>query len=140
MAEIPLLVRAHPFSSDPGLVYASSGQTIGQMLRAAAGEGRELAPLEVRIGGYVVPAELWDRLRPKEGAQIEVTGLPQGNMNANWRAVLMIVVTIAVFAYTGYLDTNGASWALSTSQWGTVAMMASSAAIPPSIRPPELPA
>ena len=132
---IPMLLRPHPFSSAPGLVKARAGQTIGQMLRDAAG-GRELAELEVRCGGYVVPRDHWDRVRPKQGAVIEVTGLPQGNMNSNWRAVLMIVVTIVVFAYTGYLDGNG--FTLTTAQWGTVAMMVTSAIVAPLIQPPRV--
>ncbi|HEY4529391.1 MAG TPA: hypothetical protein VIG97_03530 [Luteimonas sp.] len=131
---LPLVLRPHPFSSDTGTIMAREGQTIGEMLRAAAGD-KPLAPLEVRVGGYEVPAALWDRVRPKRGAVIEVTGLPQGSMNSNWRAVLMIVVTIVVFAYTGYLDTG--AWGLTTAQWGTVAMMAASVAVNALVKPPS---
>lgn len=130
---MPLILRPHSFSADSGIVLARPGQTIGEMLRAAAGD-RELAPLEVRVGGYVVPAELWDRLRPKQGAVIEVTGMPQGGMNANWRGVLMIVVAIIIFAYTGYVDTG--MWSLTAAQWGTVAMMTVSLAVSALVKPP----
>src|SRR5690606_23099700 len=61
---VPLLLRPHPYSADPGVVLARPGQTIAEMLSAAAG-GADLAPLQVRVGGYEVPAELWDRVRPK---------------------------------------------------------------------------
>lgn len=132
---VPMILRAHPVSADAGIVQARAGQTLEQMLREAAG-GRELAELEVRCGGYAVPRDHWDRVRPKEGAVIEVTGIPQGGMNANWRGVLMIIVTIIIFAYTGYL--SGEGWGLTATQWGTVAMMTTSAVVPSLIQPPGI--
>lgn len=130
---MPLVLRPHPFSADSGVVFAKPGQTIGQMLRAAAGD-RELAPVEVRVGGYVVPAEMWDRLRPKQGAVIEVTGLPQGNMNQNWRAVLMIVVMIVAWWAAPQLSL---AYGGSTGMWASAIMMVGNLAINALVKPPQ---
>lgn len=130
---MPLVLRPHPFSADAGVVYARPGQTIGQMLRAAAGD-RELAPVEVRVGGYEVPAAMWDRLRPKQGAVIEVTGLPQGNMNANWRAVLMIVVMVVAWYAAPAL---AGTWGMGEAAWGSAIMMVGNLAINALVKPPQ---
>lgn len=137
MSDLHFTLRAHPFSANGGLVHAREGQTIAQMLRAAAG-GRELAPLEVRIGGYEVPAKLWDRVRPKKGAVIEVTGLPEGGMNQNWRAVLMIVVAVVAW-WAGGAAANaawGSSIGMTQGTWAGVFMMASSLAIYAKVKVP----
>ncbi len=128
-----LSLRAHPFSADSGLVAVRHGLTVQEMLHEAAGTD-DIVAVEVRINGHVVPAELWPRLRPKPAARLEVTALPASNMNANWRAVLMIVVTIVVFAYTGYLDTGSLS--LSASQWGTVILMTAAVVANALVKPP----
>ncbi|MDV3238775.1 MAG: hypothetical protein LOY58_08000, partial [Gammaproteobacteria bacterium] len=90
-----LILRRHPFDQSPGAFPVRSGQTLGAMLREGA-QGAELSEMiEVRIGGIEVPRHLWDRVRPKEGTAIHVTGKVAGR--SGWRAVLMIVV--AVFAW-----------------------------------------
>lgn len=134
---MPMVLRAHPFSSDPGVVYARPGLTIGQMLREAAGD-KPLAPLEVRAGGHVVPPELWDRVRPKQGTTIHVTGLPESNMNSNWRAVLMIVVAVVAW----FAAPTVAGWFGVTSQAGIQAFqagiyMAGSLAVNALVKPPQ---
>lgn len=129
---MPLVLRPHPFSADSGIVLARPGQTIGEMLRAAAGD-RELAPLEVRVGGYVVPAEMWDRLRPKQGTVIEVTGLPQGNMNKNWQAVLMIVVMVFAWWAAPQL---ALAYGGTASMYASAIMMVGSLAMNALIKPP----
>lgn len=137
VADMPLVLRAHPFSADAGRVYARAGQTIGEMLRQVAGD-EPLAPLEVRVGGYVVPAELWDRVRPKAGKVIEVTGLPGSNMNSNWRAVLMIVIAVVAWYAAPYV----AGWFGVTSAAGIAAFqagiyMAGSLAVNALVKPPQ---
>ena len=87
-----LILRRHPFDQSPGAFPVRSGQTLGAMLREGA-QGAELSEMiEVRIGGIEVPRHLWDRVRPKEGTAIHVTGKVAGR--SGWRAVLMIVVTV----------------------------------------------
>ncbi len=102
-----LTLRRHPFDQDPGCLPVRSGQTLGAMLREGA-QGAELSEMiEVRIGGIEIPRHLWDRVRPKEGAAIHVTGKVAGR--SGWRAVLMIVVSVlAVMTQQYYLVGGGA--------------------------------
>lgn len=66
------------------------------MLTRAA-SGRPLsADLVVRVGGTVVPVELWDRVRPKTGACITVTREALAGGGDGWKQVLGAVVLIAV--------------------------------------------
>ncbi|HLT10565.1 MAG TPA: hypothetical protein VK028_07135, partial [Micromonosporaceae bacterium] len=130
---VPLLLRPHPYSADPGVVLARPGQTIAEMLSAAAG-GADLAPLQVRVGGYEVPAELWDRVRPKQGSVIEVTGIPGSGMNDNWRAVLMIVVAVVAWYVAPYL---GGTWGLSEGAWAGLLTMAGNMMINALVKPPS---
>lgn len=91
-----LVLRRHPFDQDTGVFPVRAGQTLGAMLREGS-QGAELsALLVVRIGGIEVPRHMWDRVRPKEGTAIHVTGTVAGN-SAVLRSVLMIAV--AVFAF-----------------------------------------
>lgn len=132
--DMPLIVRAHPFSADPGIVLARPGQTIGQMLRGAIGPDDELAPLQVRVGGYEVPAAMWGRLRPKEGTLIEVTRLPEGSMNQNWASVLMIAVAIfAPYAGAAMAGAVGGSAAV----WSAAFMVAGSLAVNALVKTPQ---
>lgn len=133
-ADMPMMLRAHPFSADAGVVYAQAGQTIGQMLREAAG-GDDLAPLHVRVGGYEVPPELWDRLRPKPGAVIEVTGLPEGSMNQNWASVLMIAVAIFAPMVGGALAS--ATGVGTATMWTAGVMVAGSLAVNALVKTPQ---
>lgn len=105
--DMPLVLRAHPFSADPGVIYTRAGMTVAEMLEEIA-DGKPLAALEVRVNGHVVPNELWCRLRPKLGARVEVTAVPAGGMNDNWRSALMIVAMVVV---SFYAPTWGASLA-----------------------------
>lgn len=104
-----LILRRHPFDQGHGRFPVRGGQTLGAMLREGA-QGAELSELiEVRIGGIEVPRHLWDRVRPKEGAAINVTGTVAGS--STWRAVLMIVVAIVAWYAAPYL----------TGAWGVLA-------------------
>lgn len=94
-----LVLRRHTFDQDHGVFPVRAGQTLGAMLREGA-QGAELSDLlEVRIGGIEVPRHLWDRVRPKEGAAIHVTGKLAGS--GGWRQVLMIVVAVFATWITG---------------------------------------
>lgn len=141
--QMPLIVRPHPFSADPGVVMAQQGQTIGEMLRAAIEPGDELAPLEVRVGGYAVPAELWDRLRPKAGTVIEVTGLPEGGMNRNWASALMIAVSIFAPMAAGALVGSGSFFGAGTvmgmgaKAWTGIFYMVGTLAVNALVKPPQ---
>src|SRR5690606_31455350 len=51
-------------------------------------------PWEVRIGGVVVPVELWDRIKPKDGHIIEVRGA------VNRQAVALVaMVALTYFTF-----------------------------------------
>ncbi len=129
---MPLVLRPHPFSADTGVVVVQPGQTVAAMLREAAG-GHDLAPLEVRVGGYVVPAELWDRVKPKPGSVLTVTGLPQGNMNENWRAVLMIAVAVVAWWAAPQL---ALAYGGTSGMWASGIMMVGNLAINALVKPP----
>jgi hypothetical protein len=139
MAEI--LLRPHEFSQDVGIVPVKYGQTIAQML-AEANQGADYTTqLEVRVGGHVVPVEMWDRVRPKEGAVIHVTRLSLAGGGTR-----QIIGAIAMIALTYFTFGAGAvaGWSLGTaSVAGTFAVQASvymlgSLAINALTKPPSL--
>lgn len=109
-----LLLRAHEFSQDVGLVYVTSGQTIRQMLEQACGAGMIAdGSLEVRVGGFVVPPEFWGRLRPKNGAAIHVT-----RVSLNGRTARQVVAAVIIIVATIY----GQQWAAAAAKaWGGAA-------------------
>lgn len=118
-----LILRPHEFSQDAGVVVVKHGQTIAQMLAEACG-GDDYAGeyLEVRVTGYVVPAEMWHRVRPKEGAIIHVT-----RMSLNGGGARQIIGAIAMIALTYFTFGGGAiaGWSLGTaSSLGTLAVQA----------------
>lgn len=97
-----LLLRAHEFTQDVGVVPVRSGQTISEML-VEANQGADLNTcLEVRVGGYVVPAEMWHRVRPKEGAVIHVTR--HGLEGKSGKQILAAVIIVVAMIY-------GQAWA-----------------------------
>lgn len=105
-----LVLRRHPFDQSPGVFPVRAGQSLGAMLREGA-QGAELSELlTVSINGVEVPRQYWDRVRPKEGALIQVTGQVAGNGGGRnvLRSVLMIVVAVVAMWVTG----GGAAGAL----------------------------
>jgi hypothetical protein len=89
-----LLLRPHPFAQDPGIFEVRAGQSLAAMLREGA-QGADLAvALQVKIGGIEVPRSQWERVRPKAGTAIHVTGVPKGSDSGVLRAVLMIAVAV----------------------------------------------
>lgn len=118
-----LLLRAHEFTQDVGVVPVRSGQTISEML-VEANQGADLnSCLEVRIGGYVVPPEMWHRVRPKEGAVIHVTRL--GLEGKAGKQILAVAVIVVAMMY-------GQTWAAQGAAamgWGAVGAAALQAGI-----------
>lgn len=136
----PLILRRHPFDQDPGVFPVRGGQTLGAMLREGA-QGAQLSDmLVVSINGHEVPRAMWDRVRPKEGTAIHVTGTVAGGGNNGLRIVLMIVVMVVAF-WTGqwYAINGAAAWGMSAATIGNmitagimvVGQMAVNALVPP---------
>lgn len=121
MAEI--LLRAHEFSQDTGVVCVKSGQTIAEML-AEANQGADLNEyLEVRVSGYIVPPEMWHRVRPKDGAVIHVTRL--GLAGKSGKQILAAVVIIVAT----YFGQGWAAKLAATYGWGAAGAAAIQAGI-----------
>lgn len=139
MAEI--LLRAHEFSQDVGLVPVKHGQTIAQML-AEANQGTDYAAhLEVRVGGYIVPAEMWHRVRPKEGAIIHVTrlGLAGGGARQILGAIAMIALTYFTYGAGSIAGFSlGTASAAGTLAVQTAVYMLGSLAISALTKPPSI--
>lgn len=110
MNDVLLHLRGHEFDS-PGVVYAQPGQTLLQMLKAAAGGAEISADVVVRVGGYVVPRAAWGRLRPKAGVRVDVLrqGLAKGGARQILAAVAMIVVAYYAPGWGASLA-KGAGW------------------------------
>lgn len=101
----PLVLRAHPFTMQTGVVPVRAGQTLQQMLDEAASGADLRATLRVEVGGYEVPRSMWARVRPKEGTAIHVTGMPAGGGSGGklLRTVLLIVVMVVAWYAAPYL-------------------------------------
>lgn len=139
-----LHLQAHPFYDAAGLVPCKvdmpQGLTIAQMLDRVvpAAERSEALLVLVRREGrsHELPAALWAQVRPREGSEILVVRMPEGNAG---RAVAMIAV--AAFAWwaapyiVGYMGVSTAYVGIATTavQAGItmVGQMAVNAAFPP---------
>lgn len=102
MSGTELLLRPHPFTMEHGACTVKSGQTLLAMLEEAA-MGAELSQnLRVEIGGYDVPAEMWHRVRPREGTLIHVTRMPAGSSGRKvLRTILLVAVAAVAIWFTG---------------------------------------
>jgi hypothetical protein len=104
----PLVLRPHPFSQNAGIVMVRPGQSLRAMLEEACGGADLSDALEVRIGGYEVPVAIWDRVKPKPGAVIQVTRNSLAGNGDTWRQVAMIaVMVVAMYAGAGGFGTAG---------------------------------
>ena len=98
------------------------GETLGQFLDRSVDLGADA--WEVKIGGVVVPVEMWDRVKPKHGHLIEVRGAVR-------KQALYWVAMIALMYFTGGL---GGAWGAAGGVGGafgagTVAAFAVNAAV-----------
>ncbi|WP_182655599.1 TipJ family phage tail tip protein [Stenotrophomonas lacuserhaii] len=96
-----LNLYAHEFAP-AGVFEVRGGQSLCAMLQEACGSGELASSLDVRVGGYQVPVEMWERLRPKQGAIITVvrTDLAGGG-GGLLRSIAMIAVSVAAIWVTG---------------------------------------
>lgn len=135
--DVPLVLRPHPFSQDPGFVPVKSGQTIQQMLDQVA-EGREIcATLRVEVGGYEVPRELWARVRPKAGTALHVTVMPAGSDKAKkWLRTILLIIVIVVALYISGGAFGTELWGLTAAQAGMAVAMIGSLVVNALIPPP----
>jgi hypothetical protein len=108
MGGCTLVAKPHPFDNDPVFAIVKAGRTLQQML----GEGASHS-LEVRLGGAVVPRELWAKIKPKAGQYIHATLYPQGGKAKKWIAIIaMVVITILSYGATaGWFATAGGAFA-----------------------------
>lgn len=132
-----VMLRPHEFSADWGLVPVKSGQTIAQMLRAAAGTD-DVAPVEIKVNGHSVPPELWPRLRPKEGAVIHVTPMTlQGGSARQWLGAIAMVVLSVYAPIWGGKIAGSMGWSAAAGQAiGAGIMIAGSLAMSALVKPP----
>lgn len=130
-----LILRPHALSSEVGLVPVAAGQTLLQMLQAAAGTP-DIVPVEVAVNGYPVPAEYLGRLRPKEGAVIHVT--PQVLHGGSTRQILGAIAMIVVSIYApGWGNALASKVGLmSAAAWSATITIAANLAISALVAPP----
>lgn len=88
-----LMLKRHEFD-EGGVFEVPSGSTIRQILDKVADGVSIVEALEVRVGGYLVPEVMWERLRPKSGIPIVITRmeLAGGNLGGILRAAALIAV------------------------------------------------
>lgn len=134
MTDCTIVAKPHPFQSDRVQATARAGQTISQMLGDIALSAR------VSIGGYEVPRQLWDKVRPKAGQTLHVEVFPQGGDgdSGKWlRAVLMVVLIVAVVVFQQYylIPELGATWGAAA---GAALMFVGGLAINALVPPPSL--
>lgn len=98
LAENPLVLRPHPFSTDAGVIAVRAGQTLQQMLDEVAQGAAVVATLRVEVGGVEVPRELWGKVRPKAMVPIHCTVMPAGGRSARKILRTIAMVAVAVFA------------------------------------------
>ncbi|WP_256775414.1 MULTISPECIES: host specificity factor TipJ family phage tail protein [unclassified Stenotrophomonas] len=91
----PLIITPHPVTLEGQRTLAAQlhdGERLGGLLaRVVPDYNSDL--WEVRINGVVVPHEVMDRVRPKDGAVIEVRGVVK-------KTALMIVALVALTVFT----------------------------------------
>ena len=64
---------------------------------------RAYGALEVRVGGYVVPRDLWANVTPKPGQCVHITAIPQGGNGGKWLRTILLIVVAVLSIYTGGL-------------------------------------
>lgn len=104
-----LHLQAHPFYDAAGLtpvaVPMPKGLTVAQMLDRILPEAERVDSADlvvtVRRGthSHELPAELWARVRPREGSEILVTRMPAGS--GTLRSVAMLAVSAFAIWVTG---------------------------------------
>lgn len=104
---LQLVCKTNPFDRQSA-VYAetAAGQTLAQML----GDGVSNTA-HVLINGEPVPRELWAKVKPKAGTQIDVILMFQGGGGGKWLRMVMIVAVVALSIYAPYLAPQA---------WGTL--------------------
>jgi predicted phage tail protein len=125
--EATVIARPHPFSQTPSVVAVKAGRTIQQILDDCR-DGYELAStLRVEINGYEVPAELWQRVKPKAGTKIALTVMPAGGGGSGnkWLRLVLMVVVIVVAWYVAPIIMGTSAGAALAGMGVTTAMVAS---------------
>lgn len=132
-----LMLRSHEFSQDVGIVQVQAGQTLQAMLREAAGDVDVATEyLEVRVGGYVVPAAYWGRLRPKPGTAIHVTRMSLAGKGAK-QIIAAVIIVVALIYGQGWAANAAAAWGGSVAVWQAGIMLAVSLAVTALTKPPS---
>ncbi len=105
-----LVANLSPFPDGSETLYTKfrAGLTLAEMLGKHASHS-----IAVRVGGELVPREMWARVRPKPGAMIHVVLYPQGGKARKWVAIIaMVVITILSYGATaGWFATAGGAFA-----------------------------
>lgn len=113
-----LMLRRHEFD-EGGIFEVPSGTTIRKILAKVADGVEITSALEVRVGGYIVPEAMWDRLKPKEGVPVVITRmeLAGGNLGGILRAAALVAVAIAA-PYVGAWAAGAAGFGAATAWAG----------------------
>ncbi|MCD9005240.1 carbohydrate-binding protein [Luteimonas sp. XNQY3] len=117
-AHTRLITTPHPVTCEGQRNFAApliKGETLGQFLRRSVPNWTGDA-WEVRINGVVVPLEVMDRVRPKDGTLIEVRSLVK-------KQALYIVAMIALTYFTMGAGAGWIAGAAGVAAGGTAAMM-----------------
>lgn len=107
-----VVYQPHAFASGMEFAVATPGQTIAQIVDRLRLPEVYRPHLRVYVNDQVVPAEVWTRVRPRDGAMVYVSVVPHGGGGGGkniFRALAFIAIAVlavytgglAAMAYTG---------------------------------------
>lgn len=128
-----VIAKPHPLKTETVSCQFPVGARISDIVGPVADDAVKIA-----IEGEYIPREMWERIRPKAGTQIEICRFPRGRTVKKIIAIVILII-IAYFApyLLSYFTTAFGTF------WGTVAyiavtMLATMAAYA-LLPPPEMP-
>jgi hypothetical protein len=127
---IAAAIRPHPLGEERRIVMVEPGTTLGELVGCHIPE-RWRHQARVAIAGHVVPADRWHRVRPRDGAVVEITVVPAGG------SALRMALTVGVLAAAAWagpaaaVALGGFGGAMVGAGVGTLGMLAINTLVPP---------
>src|SRR5262245_19905500 len=98
---VPALIRPHPLSARGQRVDEfPEGVTVAQIVAVYFPAAVARAHVVVFVGSRQVPAEYWERVRPKAGVMVRVAVVLGGSGDAGRKQMLSAVAMIVISAFS----------------------------------------